>query len=635
MKDKFKIMLDEHTYTCKPTDAGGIVNRIVKNPADITIEELILAIEQGKTVLPAFLGHAYNGKIRKSKECWSSQQLIFLDFDNESEVFDPLPGKPKNKKKIKDIRMTYDEAIEHFKNIALFLYKSFSCTDDHPKFRVVIALDRVVYNRDIIRNIFTRLKQLYPYIDSKCLEESRLFYGGTDVHRFDFSNRLNVDELLQQDEGKKGLHYILSSSNNIPPFCLPSIQGKSTTQTTTNNIEYIINRDVSYLQSVIKPVAISLSQYDLYEYLYKIDFSTLLGVNHKHCCMYHNDNSPSALIKVKEDTGDYMYHCFGCGFSGNIITCIEKMFEDRQIEIRRGQVVELLKEIYMIDDQLSVWGEQQKRELESNIALLLSRELEELEPNLHKLIVRNVPNLVALHNVAIQNITSENYTDNKGNVLFFKDLKSITVALGKSSVDKVTKDINFYTYLGMLNKINPKELPKSLRKKAVEFQLKNHYKYQKNFYSFPSYTISVRRSAEQRAVEWKEKGYTKKELTREMIYRGHGEEVADKVYPQMKGEQFSATNIAIADELVKIGLSIIEQKGWTTEKEIQENLHLHWKGQSIYKAGMIKTIRAEFLESYGLVKKKLNKGLSERLGIDVPTNGKGNPCYPQIIYKAD
>ncbi|MFC7560066.1 hypothetical protein ACFQY3_15630 [Paenibacillus farraposensis] len=64
----------------------------------------------------------------------------------------------------------------------------------------------------------------------------------------------------------------------------------------------------------------------------------------------------------------------------------------------------------MIDDQLSEWGEQQKRELESNIALLLGRELEELEPNLHKLIVRNVPNLVALHNVAIQNITNENYT---------------------------------------------------------------------------------------------------------------------------------------------------------------------------------------------------------------------------------
>ncbi|MET3210066.1 UNVERIFIED_CONTAM: hypothetical protein ABIC26_003014 [Paenibacillus sp. PvR008] len=633
MKDEFKIMLDEQTYTCKPSDAGGIVNRIVKNPTYLTTEELILAIEQGRTVLPAYLGHTCNGQIRKSKECWSSQQLVFLDFDNESEVLDPLPEKPNNKKKIKDIHMTYDEAIEHFKDFALFLYKSFSYTDDHPKFRVVIALDRVVYNRDMIRNIFTRFKHLYPYIDSKCLEESRLFYGGTDVHRLDFSNRLNVDEFLQQDEGKKGLHYILSSSNNIPPSYPPSIQDKVIQ--TTNNIEYIINRDVSYLQSVIKPVAISLSQYDLYEYLYKIDFSTLLGVNHKHCCLYHVDGNPSAYINVKADTGDYMYHCFGCGFSGNIITCIEKLFEDRQIKIRRGQVIELLKEIYMIDDQLSVWGEQQKRELESNIALLLSRELEELEPNLHKLIVRNVPNLVALHNVAIQNITSENYTDNKGNVLFFKDLKSITAALGKSSVDKVTKDINFYTYLGMLNKINPKELPRNLKKKAVEFQLKNHYKYQKNFYSFPSYTIGVRRSAEQRAVEWKEKGYTKKELTREMIYRGHGEEVADKVYPQMKGEKFSETNVAVANELVKIGLSLIEQKGWTTEKEIQENLHLLWKGQSIYKAGMMKTIRAEFLDSYGLVKKKLNKELSERLDIDVPTNGKGNPCYPQIIYKAD
>lgn len=640
LQESFTIMLDDHPYSQKPdtTEVGGIVNRLLESPTELTIDELIQRIEQGKTVLPALFRHAHNGQIRKQKEYWSNQQLIFLDFDNETEVPDPLPDKPNNKKKIKDVRMTYEEATEHFKDKATFVYKSFSCTDNHPKFRVVIALDRVIHSRSIIERIFSQFKKLYPYIDSKCLEQSRIFFGGYDVHKLNPNNRLNVDEMLDNNEGDiLGVHNNLSCIDINVPLPNPSHKSINSNHTyiSNNNIQHIISNNIQQLQSAVNPNPTSLSKSELYEQLYRIDFSNLLGVNNKHPCLYHNDTNASAHIKVRESTGHYVYHCFGCGFTGNIITCIEKLFADRNVKIKRGVVIEMLRRIYMIDIELTEWGKQQKQELESNISLLLSNEIAELEPDLYKLIVKSIPNLIALHYLAIDGIASEDFTDKDGNVLFRKDLRSLTAALGKGSKDKVAKEINFYTYLGMINKINPVDLPKDLKIKVAQHQFNNKYKYKENFYSFPSYTYGVRKFAEQKAVEWKQKGYLKTALTREMLFRGHGEEEANRVYPQMNGEKFADINEETASELIRIGLLLIQQKGWTTEKEIENNLHLYWKGQGRYKSNMMKTIRAEFLESYGLVKKSLNKELADRLGIEIPLNANGNPCYPTIIYKAE
>lgn len=623
-------MLDDKQFDTKPNnhEVVGVVSRIVKNPVEVNLRTLAIRIEDGCSIIPAYLGNKVNGVIRKTKDCWSSQQLIFLDIDNEKEVPDPLPDKPNNKKKVKDVHMTIEQALEEFRDTASFIYKSFSYTDSHPKFRIVFALNRLIHNRSEIQSIFTFFKTKYPFIDSKCLEESRLFFGGTEVIEVDYDNVLLVDEMIEMMEVKEG-DIITNISNNVPPFYPPP-------QTSTDNIvKYIIDRDIKYIQPYVEQMNISVSRAELYKCLYRINFASLLGVSedHHHCCLFHEDNTPSAVVNINENTGEYLYRCYGCEFTGNIVNTIEKLFFDNGIKIKRGETIEFLRSIYNIDIKLNEWGEKQKLELEANIDFLLSNEINEFAPELHKLIAKSIPNLVTLHNIAIQNISNEEMSDTEGNSLFFKDIRSLSQAFGRGSKDKTQKDIGLYAYLGVLNKLKPEDIPKKYKLSVSEFQHTNKYKYKHTFYSIPSYTYNIRDYAEQKAKEWKEKGYVKSQLTREMILRGHGEEEANRVYPQMVGEKIPEKNEETARLLAKIGLQIIDEKGWTTEKEIEDGLKFKWKGQAQYKQGIMKRMRSEFFDSYGLKKSKLNKELAKQLNIEIKKNDKGNPVYPQIIHR--
>ncbi|MGV2885471.1 CHC2 zinc finger domain-containing protein [Paenibacillus taichungensis] len=631
MEQKFKVMLDTMGFNRKPRkeETGGIVNRLAENPVDLNVNQLIDVIQNGQSIVPAYLGKLYKGRISKTQNCWSHQQLMFLDFDNEKEVPDPLPDKPNNKKKVKDVQLTFHHAAEIFKDVALLMYKSFSYAEDHPKFRVVFALDRLIQNKELMDRVFNSMKQMYPYIDSKCLEVSRLFYGGYDVHVFNHNNVISVSTLLSQESDKRGLHNNLSIVYYVPPSSTPVLNNIIL----ENNTMSIIKKDIVHLRTVVKSSPVSMSKQDLYEFLYKVDFSKLLGVNNKDICLFHDDNDPSAVINSKDTNGHYVYHCYGCGFSGNIITCVEKLFADSNIPIKRGAVVDLLRQIYQIDIELDEWGKEQKRELEANVSLLISNEIEEFEPNLHKAISKGTASLIALHHIAMDNIKRQDQTDSDGNIVFYKDLRSLTSIMGKSSTDKVSKDINFFTYLGILNKVDIENVPKNLKLDAAKFQHNNKYKYKRNFYSIPSYTVGVRKFADEKSSEWKQKGYVKKEFTREALLRGHGEEEANRVFPQMKGTQISKDNDKVAQELMRVGLILIEEKRWTTEKEIEDNIHLYCKDRKWYKSYMMKTIRSEFWDSYGLIKQSLNKKLAEKYNIEIPVNEQGNKMYPKIIHR--
>lgn len=147
-------------------------------------------------------------------------------------------------------------------------------------------------------------------------------------------------------------------------------------------------------------------------------------------------------------------------------------------------MTEILKQL-----KLSGWGEEQKLELEANIDFLLSNEIKEFAPELHKLIAKSIPSLIALHHIAIQNITTEEFSDKEGNAIFYKDDISLSKAFGKASIDKVQKNMGLYAYLGMINKMSPADVP--------EYQYSNKH----CVYSIPSYTYHVRDYAEQKAIE--------------------------------------------------------------------------------------------------------------------------------------
>jgi DNA primase len=53
---------------------------------------------------------------------------------------------------------------------------------------------------------------------------------------------------------------------------------------------------------------------------------TISGENHKGCCPFHIEKTPSFIVNSKRQ----IWHCFGCGMGGDVIY-FKEMIEARNI----------------------------------------------------------------------------------------------------------------------------------------------------------------------------------------------------------------------------------------------------------------------------------------------------------------
>jgi len=178
METKIRLMIDPIAYTSKPSgdDCGAIKNRAKSN--EVTLYELITAIENGQTIIPALM----NGT--KAAD-WTEQQLFMVDIDNSVE----------NTKII-----TPEIAIDICKNNdirPIFYYHTFSHSEENnPKFRLIFLMGEIV--RDINkRNLIVEiLTNLFAQADKSCQNADRLFFGtNKKVVVIDENARINMDDI--------------------------------------------------------------------------------------------------------------------------------------------------------------------------------------------------------------------------------------------------------------------------------------------------------------------------------------------------------------------------------------------------------------------------------------------------------
>lgn len=158
MSTTVKLNLDKTPYPSKPT---GPQIGLVKSKAatvEITLPELIAAIERGQTIIPAVM----NGT--KATD-WQEQQIFMVDIDNAED------GAP--------ILTPEDALIICRKNniLPVFYYPTFSDTADKPKYRLVFILESVVRDikeRAIVAETFI---SLFPQADKACKNADRVFLG--------------------------------------------------------------------------------------------------------------------------------------------------------------------------------------------------------------------------------------------------------------------------------------------------------------------------------------------------------------------------------------------------------------------------------------------------------------------------
>ena len=157
---KVKVNIDNRGFTSKPSKhAASISNRTRQAPGqkELEPEELINFIKRGYTFTPGVIGgSSEEHKARQARKdsnlepYWKSMQIIAVDVDNDH--------KESGQSIINKFQLTPAAALDVCKAagiVPMCIYKTFSYTPEHEKFRVLILL----------KDALTNFEKAHDYID--------------------------------------------------------------------------------------------------------------------------------------------------------------------------------------------------------------------------------------------------------------------------------------------------------------------------------------------------------------------------------------------------------------------------------------------------------------------------------------
>ena len=671
---KIKMVIDEQKFLTKPE--GKIIGTIVKRMTldqvkEYSIEELKQSILDGRTNRPSNCG----GK----EDSWLSQQVFMIDIDNEANLTDDIilgdyVKLVENKKtKVRFLvgseqHKSYDDIIKHCENIGLipnFVYTSFNHKSEQHKFRLVFILDKEITDFNIAKKIQLYLMNSIGEVDEQCKNLNRPYFAGKEIvfdsgklldtdNIIELSNSINIDNITPKPKNNKGSEksppnnkYILN--NNINIIRGTKLQKPDSTRDTNNNynIKAIKNRSVEYLKNKLNhPHMVFNNNQEFCDYIFKeINLGELLEFHNPKSfkCLFHEDNNPSAGIKKQPD-GTWMYNCFGCGVSYNLLGVIEVLGKFKS----RPKAYKFIREIFNLEMAETEWQKEQKELIDQNLRALDTGEFEKNCPQAYKNIKSNLKFLRKILRIAQDNVTTEKMTDNDDNVLFFASNKFLAKELGlkEKGSKEISKKSVLMAYHNLLNKVDNSEVPEDLLKRSQAISINSTDKNKKyrhvNYYSIPSYNNMSFPEIEQQGKLWKENNYTIKGLSREMFFRKEGQKVANWLYPQYK-QVFDKAQEQIVnrtttfrsdkrtEKIVQFIMWYIDELNYCLEKDIvcemilDEELRIK-KSEA---ERQLKKSLPEILDGYGLQRIRAKKDIKEKLGI-VSSDG-----YPFIIVKND
>ncbi|WP_407268912.1 hypothetical protein [Radiobacillus sp. PE A8.2] len=632
-----RVMLDPKRFTSKPTgyEIGAINNRIIHKGTSLDVESLARELTNGRTMVCGNLNDK-NGELKRRIANWKSQQVIALDFDNEVHMKDSN-GK---EYKVKEVSMTIQDALqnEFIKKYAAFLYTTFSHTKNHPKFRVVFVLDRIIHTYSEFKSLISGLvdNKFSGVVDKACKDGTRLFFGGRELYPINYENRLPSSPTLW--ENIQGIEYICSprgyTKPNIPNthsnnITKDKVSQHRNTNNSASNINLIINKDITLLQNKINPTPKTLyNNHQVYDYLKQQDLKVFLGVNAKSIYdIFHDESSPSASIfQSNENTGHWFYKCHSTSkpFTGTIITIVEKLLNCSIVDAKK-----FLMKVYKIEITENETQRRLKEEIDAYKYMLQSEELSILYPNFSKLFNRYgfIDNLYILLDLVKENLPADSYDPR---LLFYHSIRTIAkqFRLGTTST---SKRMNFFTFFRLIYKLDEPEIPKEIKQFQLRNQKNNHHKYRNNTYEMNIYSYDFFSELEKQCEEWIRKGLTTKTMNYEGILRNYGREEADRVFPQDKGKEVSQLRNDVVSLLEGTTLTLINEKGWATEKEVLDEVTLKFKGQQVYKQDQLKRCIGDMLDKYNLQIVKTNKQVKEEYGITEEQMSVFS--YPKLIVE--
>lgn len=205
IEKKIKVSISNMPLTEKPNkkDIGRIKNSFEEK--ECTLSEILHKVINGYSIAPAIFKENH-----LSIKNWKEQQMIMLDFDSGIKKEDVIS------------RLENDGITPNFS------YNTFSNTNEKPRFRIGLVLSETIKDKIEMKNILKAFQNVFPEIDTNCLEAARMFYGGTNKdiinnHFIDIKTFLDFINpyIISNDNNKnrkivqKGVLHIYNNSNTL------------------------------------------------------------------------------------------------------------------------------------------------------------------------------------------------------------------------------------------------------------------------------------------------------------------------------------------------------------------------------------------------------------------------------------
>lgn len=622
--NNIKCMYFNHRFTEKPqgSQCGWVQKSLTQ--ADITIENLADALVNGATFKPAVLVGG------NKAENWYQQQLFGLDFDDGTQIEE-----------------AYNKVIS-LGIIPCFMYTTFSHKEEHHKFRMIFCNDTVITDGNIRDRLQATLMGVIGGIDEVCFNRDRLFFGGKGqvVLHPDYEARINAESIIEKYWNNDYEQYISNAKpKNKKKTAVASSKSKDKVNTDKEyqpyenlNVKAIKEHDVEYLRKVLAHEPIEFeNKNEFWDYIYsELDIAELIDIDNPRsfCCVLHDDHNPSANIFTTQN-GVQKYRCCSENLTLNIKQLIEMLGNFKS----EYKAIQFIMDIYNLSVKESQWSIEQRENIDLMISNITLNKFKELCPQADKNIKNAKDTFLMMLSIARNNVYSEKFSNNDGEIVFFVTHKRLAECLGMNTnqkrIDKVGKYIKMLVYHDLIRILDDSQIPKELLMKAIKYsgtdkRSGNHV----NFYAIPSWVIQQLSTIEDNGVRWKEKGYRIAGISFDMFYRSEGFDVVASLYPQYKkhkneyGEIVNRTTTKASDErtlkISEVILNCIQNKGYCTEKEVVYILGNKYR--YVVTETQIKRSLNEIMDSYGLKKVKANKVLKEQYNID-------SDGYPNIIIE--
>ena len=625
MGNDIKCMYFNHRFKDKPQgkQCGWVQKSLIQ--VNTAIENLADALVHGASFKPGVLSGG------NKAENWIEQQLFGLDFDDGIRI---------------------EEAYNKVISLGItpcFMYTTFSHKEEHHKFRMIFCNDTVITDGNIRDKLQATLMGIIGGIDEVCFNRDRLFFGGkgyTVLHP-DYDIRINAEAIIEKywnDDFEQYISNAKPKSKKKKDSTVAGIKNEGTNTAKERptyenlNVKAIKEHDIEYLRKVLAHDPIEFeNKNEFWDYIYsELDIVELIDIDdpRSFCCVLHDDHNPSANIFTTQN-GVQKYRCCSENLTLNIKQLIE-LLGDFKSEYK---AIQFIMNIYNLSIKESQWSIEQRENIDLMISNITLNKFKELCPQADKNIKYAKDTFLMMLSIARNNVYSEKFSNDDGEIVFFVTNKKLADYLGKGNsqkkIDKVSKYIKMLIYHDLIRILDDDKIPKELLFKAIKYsgtdkRQGNHV----SFYAIPSWVIQQLSTIENNGVRWKEKGYRIAGVSFDMFYRSEGFDVAASIYPQYKkkkneyGEIVNRTTTKASDErtlkISEVILQCIQRKGYCTEKEVVYILGNKYRYEVT--ETQIKRCLNEIMDSYGLKKVKANKVLKEQYHIK-------SDGYPNIIIE--